>query len=95
MAAIDDSHKHEWMQPVVGDDVLAQAAASTERYKAGKPLSPFDGVFTAFKEDQAIKGRVSNGGTTYINKDKPATEDGTAIARLRAAGAIIVGHTRM
>ncbi|KAI8066640.1 amidase signature domain-containing protein [Gongronella butleri] len=95
LAAIAVSMPQEWFAPVVQQDVLDQAMASTERYRQGKPLSPMDGVFMAFKEDQAIKGYISTGGTTFLNKNNPSAEDSTPIARLRAAGVIVVGHTRM
>ncbi|ORX61958.1 amidase signature enzyme [Hesseltinella vesiculosa] len=93
--AVEASAQHEWLRPIVKEDILRQAAASTERYNQGKPLSAMDGVFMAFKEDEAIKGYIATSGSTFLNKDNPSLDDATPIARLRAAGVIVVGQTRM
>ncbi|CAO3594588.1 unnamed protein product [Absidia cylindrospora] len=89
------SQEHEWIQPVDKEDVLRQAAASTERYQNNQPKSQLDGVFMVFKEDQNIQGRVNTSGTTFLNKGNPATYDSTPIHKLREAGVIILGHSRM
>jgi Asp-tRNA(Asn)/Glu-tRNA(Gln) amidotransferase A subunit family amidase len=83
-----------WVRFIV-DDVLAQADASTERYKQSAPLSQMDGVFVAVKEELDIKGLETKVGTCFINDEKPAVEDATLVAKLRKAGAIIVGSTVM
>ncbi|HEY8040401.1 MAG TPA: amidase [Polyangiaceae bacterium] len=70
------------------------AAASTERWKAGKTLGPLDGVPIAVKEELAVRGLPTRGGTD-LSDATPAVEDATMVARLRAAGAIVLGHTPM
>ncbi|KAI8332840.1 amidase signature domain-containing protein [Chlamydoabsidia padenii] len=95
IASIEASAAHEWVQPVDKEDILRQAAASTERYKNKQHKSQLDGIFMVFKEDQFIKDRVTTAGTTFLNKDAPAVHDSTPVNNLRDAGVIIVGHARM
>jgi len=76
------------------DDVLAQAAAATQRFRVGAPLSVLDGVPIAVKDelDQAPYGTTA--GTFFLGQT-PAGEDATVVARLRAAGALLIGKTNM
>jgi Asp-tRNA(Asn)/Glu-tRNA(Gln) amidotransferase A subunit family amidase len=83
------------MRSFHADSIREQAAASTERYKAGARLSDLDGIFIPVKEESDIKGYESRVGTVGINIGNFATEDSTIVQRLRDAGAIIVGHTVM
>jgi len=77
------------------DDVArAEADAATERWAKGAPLGPLDGVPFAVKEQTAVRGFVRGGGTTFEDPN-PQTEDATIVARLRAAGAIVIGTTPM
>lgn len=76
------------------DDLLAQAQASAERHRAGRPLSLLDGVPVAVKDevDQVPYGTTV--GTSFLGQT-PATADATVVARLRAAGALLIGKTNM
>lgn len=76
------------------DDVMAQARESEKRWRAGAPLSPFDGVPVAVKDEIDQAGYPTTVGTKFIGA-APATEDATVIARLRAAGALLVGKANM
>ena len=77
------------------DDVAREeAAASTERHRAGKAKGPLDGVPCVIKEEMAIRGFPWGFGTHFYDGTK-ATKDATVVARLREAGAIIVGMTAM
>lgn len=75
------------------DDVMRQARASTERWKAGKPLGPFDGVPVAVKDEIDMLPYPTTLGTRF-SKRMP-TEDATIVARMRAAGAALIGRTNM
>jgi Asp-tRNA(Asn)/Glu-tRNA(Gln) amidotransferase A subunit family amidase len=79
---------------VRGDDVLRQAEASTERWKRGAPLGAFDGVPVAIKDEMDVAGYPTTVGTAFLGRT-PATEDCTVAARLRAAGALLVGKANM
>jgi len=76
------------------EDVMRQARESTQRIKAGKPLSIFDGVPVAVKDEIDMTPYSTTVGTSFLGKT-PAKEDATVVARMRAAGALLVGKTNM
>lgn len=71
-----------------------EADASTERHAVGRPIGPLDGVPVAIKEQTAIRGLPTRGGSDLTDAS-PAAEDSTCVARLRAAGAIVIGQSPM
>ncbi len=73
---------------------LAEARASEQRWRQGQPLGPLDGVPWAIKEEAALRGQPRQGGTSYLDAS-PQPRDATAVARVRAAGAIALGLTSM
>ena len=73
---------------------LEEAEASSARWRSGAPLGPLDGVPFAVKEETAVRGLPQRTGTAYRD-GAPQPEDATCIARLRAAGAIVIGMTPM
>ncbi|KAF4031758.1 Amidase [Phytophthora infestans] len=78
------------------EEILAQAKASAERYARGNPLGVLDGVPVAIKDEVHIKGHRMFTGTSFLGyEEEPATMDDPPVARLRAAGAIILGTTNM
>jgi len=76
------------------DDVLRQARESTQRFKEGRPLSIFDGVPVAVKDEIDMTPYPTTVGTSFLGKT-PAKEDATVVARLRAAGALLIGKANM
>eukprot|EP00127_Corallochytrium_limacisporum_P004961 Clim_evm35s195 gene=Clim_evmTU35s195 len=78
------------------DDVSAQAAESTKRWKEGNPLSALDGVPVAVKDEADVKGYRTWAGTGYLGKMRGVAErDADVVARCRAAGMIILGKANM
>jgi Asp-tRNA(Asn)/Glu-tRNA(Gln) amidotransferase A subunit family amidase len=75
------------------EDVMAQAQASLERIRAGKPLSLLDGVPVAIKDEIDQAPYPTNAGTCFMGVT-PA-KDSTVVARLRAAGALLIGKGTM
>jgi Asp-tRNA(Asn)/Glu-tRNA(Gln) amidotransferase A subunit family amidase len=75
-------------------DILKQAQESTKRFASGRPLGVFDGVPVAIKDELHVAGYPTTVGTTFLGKS-PLTIDATVVARLRSAGAIILGKTNM
>jgi aspartyl-tRNA(Asn)/glutamyl-tRNA(Gln) amidotransferase subunit A len=74
------------------DGALAQAATLTEEARAGRLRGPLHGVPIGVKDEFHVAGLP-----TYMAESDvdPRPEDATAVARLRAAGAIIMGKTHM
>jgi Asp-tRNA(Asn)/Glu-tRNA(Gln) amidotransferase A subunit family amidase len=73
---------------------LEQAAASQARWLRGAPLGPLDGVPALLKENIATRGVPVPLGTAATVLE-PAPHDAPPAARLREAGAVIVGKTTM
>ncbi len=76
------------------DDILKQARKSTQRIQAGRALSIFDGVPVAVKDEIDMTPYPTTVGTSFLGKS-PAAEDATVVARLRRAGALLIGKTNM
>ncbi|NOJ95597.1 amidase [Corallococcus coralloides] len=75
------------------EEVLRAAEASAERLRAGSPLSVFDGVPVVIKDELDLAGFPTTLGTTF--RTEPARTDSTVAARLKAAGAVILGKANM
>lgn len=75
-------------------DILKQAELSSERFVKGKPLSYLDGVPVAIKDEIDQVPYPTTVGTKFMGA-KPASWDSYVVARLRAAGALLVGKTNM
>ena len=76
------------------EDIMTQARAATERLAAGRPLSLLDGVPVAVKDEMDQTPYPTTVGTAFWGST-PAREDATAVARLRAAGALLIGKANM
>lgn len=96
--AIDDSNSFTPpLRAVIAvnrEDVMKQAHEAKQRIKAGKPLSVFDGVPVAVKDEVHMLQYRTTVGTAFLGQS-PATEDATIVARMRKAGAMLVGKTNM
>ena len=77
-----------------GDAALTMAEASQKRWLAGAPLSALDGVPVTIKENIATRGVPMPLGTAATELT-PAAQDAPPSARLREAGAVILGKTTM
>ena len=76
------------------DDIRKQAQISTDLIAMGQPRSVFEGVPVAIKDELDLVPYPSTVGTSFLG-DKPVTKDSYVAARLRAAGALLVGKTNM
>jgi aspartyl-tRNA(Asn)/glutamyl-tRNA(Gln) amidotransferase subunit A len=70
-----------------------QAEASEKRWLEGDPLSPVDGVPVAIKDLLLTKGWPTRRGSLTVDPAGPWDEDAPAVARLREAGAVLIGKT--
>lgn len=73
-------------------DLLKQARAAEDAIAAGKPLGPLHGVPLTIKDTIATAGLLTTSGSKRRAAFIPA-EDAPVVARLRAAGALILGKT--
>ncbi len=76
------------------EDVLKQARAATKRIENGQALSVFDGVPAVVKDEVDMVPYPTTVGTAFLGKS-PAKEDATVVARMRAAGALLIGKANM
>lgn len=74
---------------------VAAADASDLQRKAGIVLSPLAGIPVSIKDLCNVAGETTLAGSKALDDAKPATADAPVVARLRAAGAVIVGSTNM
>ena len=72
---------------------LAEARASEARWRAGAPLSPLDGVPVAVKDILLTRGWATRRGSRTVAPEGPWEIDAPAVARLREAGAVLIGKT--
>lgn len=71
---------------------LAAAERSAERWAAGRPLSPLDGVPVTVKDIVRVRGLDLRYGS-LVTEDVSALDDAPSIANLRRSGAVILGLT--
>ena len=74
---------------------LAEAEASDRLRAVGIVPSPLAGIPISIKDLLDVRGRVTTAGAPFMADMPPAKQDATIVARLRAAGAVIVGRTNM
>ncbi len=72
----------------------AAAAAADARHSRGESLGPLDGVPVILKDNIAVKGLPTTCASRILENYVPL-RDATATARLRAAGAVIVGKANL
>lgn len=83
--------------PLCGYDderALQAAQESARRFAEGTARGEFEGVPIAIKEEVDTRGFVTRMGSNCLRR-APASADAVAVARLRAAGAIVLGQTPM
>lgn len=80
-------------QLVDAESAMGAAHESETRWRAGTPLSPLDGVPISIKDMILAKGWPTLRGSKLINPDQAWEDDAPAVARLREAGALILGKT--
>ncbi len=70
------------------------AAASARRWAAGAPLSPLDGVPLTVKDNLLVRELPASWGSRLFRDFVPG-HDELPVARLRAAGLVILGKTNV
>jgi aspartyl-tRNA(Asn)/glutamyl-tRNA(Gln) amidotransferase subunit A len=79
------------------DAAGARAAAEQmdAQRKAGKAATRFAGIPISIKDLADIAGQVTRAGSTALADAAPATSDAPVVARLKAAGLVVIGRTNM
>jgi aspartyl-tRNA(Asn)/glutamyl-tRNA(Gln) amidotransferase subunit A len=80
---------------VYRESALAAADYADRLRKDGARRSPVDGLPVSLKDLYDVAGDVTLAGSRIFKSNPPARSDATAVARLRAAGAVFVGRTNM
>src|SRR5262245_34303685 len=76
------------------EGALAAAQASEARWRKGTPAGLADGIGATVKDNIWLKGFPSRRGSA-TSSAAPMAEDAPAVARLREAGAVILGKTTL
>jgi aspartyl-tRNA(Asn)/glutamyl-tRNA(Gln) amidotransferase subunit A len=80
---------------LMAETARAEADAADRRREAGLELSPIDGTIVSIKDLLDVKGETTWAGSSALKDAAPAAQDAPSVARLRRAGAVIVGKTNM
>ena len=80
---------------VLTDSALAAAAVIDQKLAQGKSVGPLAGVPFAVKNLFDIAGTVTLAGSKINRDNSAATLDATAVTRMKAAGAVLVGALNM
>jgi aspartyl-tRNA(Asn)/glutamyl-tRNA(Gln) amidotransferase subunit A len=78
-----------------GDSALRAADAMDKQRRAGAPQGLLSGLPISIKDLFDIAGEPTPAGSIVLADAPPAPKDAAAIARLRDAGAVLVGRTNM
>ena len=97
LAAIDapDGEGRRVFLDVHRDGALAAADRIDAERKRGASLPPLAGIPISIKDNFDEAGVITRAGSTVLAQAPAAARDASAVARLRAAGAIIIGRTNM
>ncbi|HEX9555132.1 MAG TPA: amidase family protein, partial [Reyranella sp.] len=74
---------------------LAAAEACDLLRREGLVASPLAGIPVSIKNLCDVKGETTLAGSIVLKQQSIATQDAPVVARLRAAGAVVVGSTNM
>jgi aspartyl-tRNA(Asn)/glutamyl-tRNA(Gln) amidotransferase subunit A len=74
---------------------LEAARASDAARRSGGAASPLAGLPISIKDLFDVRGQVTTAGSRALAGAAPAAQDAVAVARLRAAGAVLIGRTNM
>ena len=80
---------------VYANTARAEADLSDLLRRAGIVRSPVDGLPISVKDLFDVAGDITRAGSKLLADAPPAERDAPAVARLRAAGAVIIGRTNM
>ena len=90
----EDDGRSNAFQLVLAEEALAAARRTEDEVASGAWRGPLHGIPVAVKDLLAMKDTVTTCGSKIL-ADQVTDHDAAAVERLRAAGAVIVGKTRL
>jgi Asp-tRNA(Asn)/Glu-tRNA(Gln) amidotransferase A subunit family amidase len=94
LARIDDLNPRvNAFVAVDADAALAAADDIDRRVASGETVGPLAGIPIGVKDLEGARGFITSSGSATHAGDAPAARDSVLVARLREAGAVIVGKT--
>jgi aspartyl-tRNA(Asn)/glutamyl-tRNA(Gln) amidotransferase subunit A len=79
---------------VLADDALAQAREADKEISTGRHRGPLHGVPISLKDLFDLEGTPTTAASN-VRREHVARTDATVVARLRAAGAVLIGKTNL
>ena len=77
------------------EQALRQAQAADAAAQAGQTLGKLHGLVVTLKDNLDVAGETTRSGGVVCQGEPPAAHDAPVVARLRAAGAVLLGKTNM
>ena len=94
IAKLDDAGPRLDSVIEISGSALTEADALDAERKAGKLRGPLHGIPVLLKDNIDVKGMVNSAGSLAMADNRPS-QDAFVAARLRAAGAVILGKTNL
>ena len=95
IAALDQSGPNVNSVIELNPDALQLARSADSRRAKGKVIGPLDGIPVLLKDNIDTGDRMQTTAGSFALAGKPARDDSTVAANLRAAGAVILGKTNL
>jgi aspartyl-tRNA(Asn)/glutamyl-tRNA(Gln) amidotransferase subunit A len=92
-AAMTEADLHTYLT-IDAEGAQASASAADEAFARGEDAGPLQGIPIALKDNMVTRGVETTAASQILAGWHPPY-DGTAVSRLRAAGAVIVGKTNL
>jgi len=92
-AAMTEAHLHAYLA-IDHEGALAAADAADEELADGRDRGPLHGIPIAVKDNMCTRGLTTTAASQILAGYRPPY-DATAVARLRTAGAVIIGKTNL
>ena len=86
-------NRHTFIRRFAGTQAVA--AGIDAQAAAGLPLPPLAGLSVSIKDLFDVAGHPTTGGSRALADAQPSARDCSAVSRLRAAGAALIGHTNL
>ncbi|HEY1393895.1 MAG TPA: amidase [Methylibium sp.] len=93
-AAASPEARHAFIE-LKPDDARVAARSTDAARAAGHPLPPLAGLAVSVKDLFDVQGQVTRAGSKVLHDAPPALADAPAVARLREAGAALIGRSNM